>query len=345
MRVLKFIFNHLIIFAVAMLAIFVATSVVIQNFGFHFVNKVYYLMIAIIVMFLFIGLIQMIIKFKSKIIKCIILILLVGACVIVVKFKDVIVLTCKATIPLEYVVEKNGEKYVAYVDRLLTTSVRYYEYVNKFVRKESLSMRDYYGYGYFDPIKEEKPLLGTKYYDKNGQEISKEDFENDGNILTALTEFLSESSLSEMFGMLLDGDSVEVKDEDMINIASQFLNDEFLGDMSLEDLSNIASSFGIEGLDQMILEEANIPLDPEALDALNNLDLEQLENLDLNSIPTNEILDSYVTNGGNVIINSNVVSNIDVDTIKKYIPEDIETKEYTDEELQAILNQLLENAK
>lgn len=354
MRVLKFIFNHLIIFAIAMLAIFVVTSQVIQNFGYHFVNKVYYLMIAVIVMFLFIGLIQMTIKFKSKIIKCIIIILLVGACALLVKFKDVIVITYKATVPLEYVAEKNGEKYVAYVDRLLTTSVRYYEYVNKFVRKENLSMRDYYGYGYFDPFKEEKPLLGTKYYDKNGNEISKEDFENDGNILTALTELLSESNLTDMLGLLLNPDSLEVENSDLTSIASQFLNDEFLGDMSLEDISNIAASFGIEGLDQIILDEAGIPLDPETLNALNNLDLEQLENLDaetlnnlnLNTIPTN-VVESFVNNGttnGKLNVNSNTISETDINEIMKYIPEDIETKEYTEEELNQILDQLLKKS-
>ena len=52
----------------------------------------------------------------------------------------------------EHVVDKNKEKYVAYVIAFHMTEVEYYEYKNLFVSGNKVKIREYYGKGGFDPL-------------------------------------------------------------------------------------------------------------------------------------------------------------------------------------------------
>ena len=72
----------------------------------------------------------------------------------------------------EYIVEKEGEKYVAVVDGFLKTKVYYYEPVNILVYRKPARIEEYYGDGSINPFKKEnegkyKPIY-THRFDENG---------------------------------------------------------------------------------------------------------------------------------------------------------------------------------
>lgn len=76
----------------------------------------------------------------------------------------------------EHVIEKDGKKYVAYVNGFLRTYVYYYDYKNIFIVGNQKRIEEYYGKGGFDPIENkygyEYNVESTTYYDKNGKIIS-----------------------------------------------------------------------------------------------------------------------------------------------------------------------------
>ena len=76
----------------------------------------------------------------------------------------------------EHVVEKDGKKYIAYVNGFLRTYVYYYDYKNIFVTGNQKRIEEYYGKGGFDPIENEYGyeynVERTTYYDEDGKIIS-----------------------------------------------------------------------------------------------------------------------------------------------------------------------------
>ena len=82
----------------------------------------------------------------------------------------------------EHVVYKDGEKYIAYVNGFLDTYVYYYDYKNLLVVGNKMKIKEYYGNGGFDPIKNrygyEYKVLNTTYYDANGNIISTNEYIN-----------------------------------------------------------------------------------------------------------------------------------------------------------------------
>ena len=71
----------------------------------------------------------------------------------------------------EYVVDRDGEKYVAVVRAFLDTDVDYYEYENIFSYKQNIRIKEWYGEGASDPLK--------NGYDKRPEPLSTQWFEYD----------------------------------------------------------------------------------------------------------------------------------------------------------------------
>lgn len=68
----------------------------------------------------------------------------------------------------EYILEKDNQKYVAYVSGIGKTYVDYYEYKGPFIISSYKSIQEYYGEGKFDPIKNSQnnyEIYETTYYD------------------------------------------------------------------------------------------------------------------------------------------------------------------------------------
>jgi len=74
----------------------------------------------------------------------------------------------------EHVVDKHGQKMVAYVNSFLDVNVTYYEYLNFFVCGYTVLGREWYGSGGYDPfMREPVPEPKTyKFYDTQGKVIA-----------------------------------------------------------------------------------------------------------------------------------------------------------------------------
>lgn len=74
----------------------------------------------------------------------------------------------------EHVVEKDGSKYVAYVNSFLRTYVYYYDYKNVVVVGNQKRIVEDYGKGGFDPLGDKYPhkIEHCTYYDEKGNVIS-----------------------------------------------------------------------------------------------------------------------------------------------------------------------------
>lgn len=77
----------------------------------------------------------------------------------------------------EYVIEKEGKKYVAYVNGFWNTQVNYYNYENPLVTSKYKAITEDYGEGGFDPIGKESDyeILQTVYYDAKGNILKYKD--------------------------------------------------------------------------------------------------------------------------------------------------------------------------
>ena len=75
-----------------------------------------------------------------------------------------LVIICMQALP-EYVVEKNGEKWVAQVVGFTHTYVNYYQYKNILVQSNKPSFREMYGSGSFNPFEKDncKPIYEYKF--------------------------------------------------------------------------------------------------------------------------------------------------------------------------------------
>lgn len=69
----------------------------------------------------------------------------------------------------EHIIEKNGEKMVAYVDSFLQVEVKYYDHINSFLRGNKIRIYEDYGNGGFDPFEKDEALLpiNSIYYGDN----------------------------------------------------------------------------------------------------------------------------------------------------------------------------------
>lgn len=146
-----------------------AAHFILSLFGSMFREWVYILSAVLTSAGLLAGIGQLIWKIRKKALKRILL----GA------FICLFVLSCPALYlgaafgyAPEHVVERDGVKYVAYVNAWLRTRVDYYDYQSFLTAGNRLRVREDYGRGGFDPIKNRygyayRPLA-TTYYDENG---------------------------------------------------------------------------------------------------------------------------------------------------------------------------------
>lgn len=129
-----------------------------------------YITSAIIIMIGFvIGIVQLLLKVKKKIIKWIVISVFI---ILLLLSTPMIYFFGAFAYTPEHVVEKDGKEYVAYVNGFLRTYVYYYDYKNFIVVGNQKKIEEYYGSGGFDPIENkygyEYNVKRTTYYDENG---------------------------------------------------------------------------------------------------------------------------------------------------------------------------------
>lgn len=85
------------------------------------------------------------------------MVLYLFGCIISYAFTDV-----------EHIIEKDGKKMVAYVDSFLQVEVKYYDYINSFIRGDKIRIYEDYRSGGYDPFEKDEiliPIHFTYYYD------------------------------------------------------------------------------------------------------------------------------------------------------------------------------------
>ena len=134
---------------------------------------IYIVSALIIVTGLIVGIMQLLLKINKRIIKGVLI------SIFIIFLLLVMPLMCLFAVfrylP-EHVVERDGKKYVAYVDGFLKTYVYYYDYKNILIVGNQKRIDEYYGGGSFDPIKDsdKHKVQVTTYYDEDGNFISRD---------------------------------------------------------------------------------------------------------------------------------------------------------------------------
>ena len=171
--------NNLFLSTIVFTLIFLFISFILYKCDILFRQWVYYLIGLIIYIGSIGGLIQLIRKIKYKILKVIItfiFILLVILSLLILAFLFIF-----GHQP-EHIINKDNNKYVAYVNAFLNVDVTYYDYINIFVRGSKPQISEGYGNGAYDPFvgehKGTEPISTYYYtYDENGNRI----YENSNN--------------------------------------------------------------------------------------------------------------------------------------------------------------------
>lgn len=153
--------------------VIVALYFILSYFKLMFREWIYIVSAIIIITGFIVGVIQLLLKIKIKIVKCILISIFI---ILLLLSTPMIYFFGAFTYTPEHVVEKDGEKFVAYVNGFLRTYVYYYDYKNMFVVGNQKRIEEYYGKGGFDPIENknghEYNIESTTYYDENGKIIT-----------------------------------------------------------------------------------------------------------------------------------------------------------------------------
>ncbi|MCI9039181.1 MAG: hypothetical protein HFJ29_04855 [Clostridia bacterium] len=144
----------------------------------HFFNLMFrqwiYVMFAILIILGFIiGTMQLLLKIKRKVIKISSILIFI---IILLLSSPIVYLGIVFGYMPEYIVKRDGKKYVAYVNGFLKTYVYYYDYKNLIVVGNQKKIEEYYGRGGFDPINNKYgynyEVVRTTYYDESGNVLS-----------------------------------------------------------------------------------------------------------------------------------------------------------------------------
>lgn len=185
-KILSFIKANIFISNLLYIILFGLINNILSGFNYMFRQWVYSLNIALIMVGFIAGTIQRLLKSRDEkkgVFIVFFIIILISVSPIILK------LYCFSYIP-EYTLEKDNKKYVAYVSGILDTYVDYYEYKGPFITSKYKSIREYYGEGGFDPIKDSNygyKIYETTYYDseENILKVVKEETEEKPNIITS----------------------------------------------------------------------------------------------------------------------------------------------------------------
>lgn len=133
-----------------------------------------YIVSAILILIGFtVGVIQLFLKIKRKALKISLIVIFL---ILLLLSSPMLCFIAAFSYMPEHVVNKEGKKYVAYVNGFLRTYVYYYDYKNFIVSGKQKRIEEYYGKGGFDPIKNkfgnERNVESTIYYDENGEIVT-----------------------------------------------------------------------------------------------------------------------------------------------------------------------------
>lgn len=168
----------IIFYSILYLLMFLIVYAILKIFNITFRGWFFILSAMIIGLTFIIGILQLLLRIKSKILRR----LSIVACVLLFGVLISFVLFISAFIYMpEHVVEKDNKKYVAYVNSWLDTDVIYYDYINFFLMGNRKKIVEYYyDVGKDVLVDEEKKWIPASiiYYDENEKVIKIDKFSN-----------------------------------------------------------------------------------------------------------------------------------------------------------------------
>ena len=156
-------------------AVIIILDLILSFFKLMFRERIVIGAAVIIMAGLVIGIVQLLLKIKKKVVKGILISIFAA---LLVLSAPMIYLFAVFAYASEHVVERDGEKLVAYVNGFQRTYVNYYEYKNIFVVGNQKRIQEDYCRGGFDPIENKYGYQydagKTIYYYENGEIIKTE---------------------------------------------------------------------------------------------------------------------------------------------------------------------------
>lgn len=182
-KIKKYIPKIILLDTILYMLIIVTLYFILSSFKLMFREWIYIVSAVIIIGGFVAGIIQLLLKIKKKILRNV----LIGIVIILLLLSTLAIFFLGAFSYMpEHIVEKDGKKYIVYVNGFLRTYVYYYDYKNIFVVGNQKRIEEYYGKGGFDPIENKfgnkYDVEMTTYYDKDGNVVSRENTKSDNQI-------------------------------------------------------------------------------------------------------------------------------------------------------------------
>lgn len=173
---IKKFFNKLkksvLLYTIIYICIFVIINLILNAFNMNYREWIYFLSLILVSIGFDIGIIQLLWKIKKRTVKIIAITLFI---IILIPCALYTYIFCIFAYQPEHTVMKDGKKMVAYVNGFMDTYVNYYDYKSFFAVGNKIKIKEYYGDGGFDPIKNKYghnyPVISADYYDENGNII------------------------------------------------------------------------------------------------------------------------------------------------------------------------------
>ena len=151
-------------------ALYAASELILRCFGLMFRQRVFWIVAALTALGLIAGTVQLLLRIKKKAVRI----------TLIVLFAALALIACNSAFLLaafayeqEYVVEKDGVKYTAYVYSFMDTTVRYYDYKGPLVTGKQIRIKEYYRTAVvYDPFGSSYYAnVETTYYDDGGNVV------------------------------------------------------------------------------------------------------------------------------------------------------------------------------
>lgn len=182
-KIKKYIPQIILLDTILYMLIIVTLYFILSSFKLMFREWIYIVSAVIIIGGFVAGIIQLLLKIKEKVLRNV----LIGIVIILLLLSTPIIFFLGAFSYMpEHIVEKDGKKYIAYVNGFLRTYVYYYDYKNIFVVGNQKRIEEYYGKGGFDPIENKfgnkYNVEITTYYDEEGNIVNTENTKYDNKM-------------------------------------------------------------------------------------------------------------------------------------------------------------------
>ena len=156
-------------------ALYAVSELTLRCFGLMFRQRVFWIVAALTALGLIAGTAQLLLRIKNKAVKIIFIVIFAALTLVSINFAFLLAIF---TYEPEYVVERDGAKYTAYVySTFKDSAVYYYDYKGPFVTGGKLRIKEHYGY-LVDPFGEYVDIPpDTTYYDEDGNIAEPPDYD------------------------------------------------------------------------------------------------------------------------------------------------------------------------